>query len=68
MEKHFGKNSDAKNLQFRKGTTTLAFIYEPETPNDQGGIIVAVDSRASAGEYICKALTVITVPLLNLID
>ncbi|VDD97569.1 unnamed protein product, partial [Enterobius vermicularis] len=36
VEKHFGKNSDAKNLQFRKGTTTLAFIYEPETPNDQG--------------------------------
>ncbi|KHJ88053.1 peptidase, T1 family [Oesophagostomum dentatum] len=47
---HFGK--DAKNMQFRKGTTTLAFIYEPATANDKGGIVVAVDSRASSGEYI----------------
>lgn len=28
------------------GTTTLAFIF-------QGGVIVAVDSRASMGSYIC---------------
>ncbi|CAD5210246.1 unnamed protein product [Bursaphelenchus xylophilus] len=49
---YFGPRSDAKNLQFRKGTTTLAFIYEPATPNDKGGIVVAVDSRASAGQYI----------------
>lgn len=34
------------------GTTTLAFVYEPATPADKGGIIVAVDSRASSGEYI----------------
>ncbi|VDK67280.1 unnamed protein product [Cylicostephanus goldi] len=47
---HFGK--DAKNMQFRRGTTTLAFVYEPATANDQGGIVVAVDSRASSGEYI----------------
>ncbi|VDL72141.1 unnamed protein product [Nippostrongylus brasiliensis] len=47
---HFGK--DAKNMQFRKGTTTLGFIYEPATSNDKGGIIIAVDSRASSGEYI----------------
>ncbi|KHJ77453.1 peptidase, T1 family [Oesophagostomum dentatum] len=47
---HFGK--DAKNMQFRKGTTTLAFIYEPATAKDKGGIVVAVDSRASSGEYI----------------
>ncbi|KHN76925.1 Proteasome subunit beta type-5-A [Toxocara canis] len=52
VETHFGKHSAAKNLQFRKGTTTLAFIYEPKTEHDKGGIIVAVDSRASAGEYI----------------
>ncbi|EJW83180.1 proteasome subunit beta type, partial [Wuchereria bancrofti] len=52
VESHFGKHSGAKNLQFLKGTTTLAFIYEPKTPADKGGIIVAVDSRASAGEYI----------------
>ena len=28
------------------GTTTLGFIF-------QGGIIIAVDSRASMGSYIC---------------
>jgi len=52
VETHFGKHSSAKNLQFLKGTTTLAFLYEPKTENDVGGIIIAVDSRASAGEYI----------------
>ncbi|TKR92941.1 hypothetical protein L596_007491 [Steinernema carpocapsae] len=52
VDLHFGKESGAKNLMFRKGTTTLAFIYEPLTENDKGGIIIAVDSRASSGEYI----------------
>lgn len=51
---YFGKDSDAGHMQYRKGTTTLAFLYEPLTTNDVGGIIVAADSRASAGEYICK--------------
>lgn len=56
MKSHFGAN--AKNMQFRKGTTTLGFIYEPATPNDKGGVVVAVDSRASAGQYICEILRV----------
>jgi 20S proteasome alpha/beta subunit len=43
-----------KNMQFKKGTTTLGFIYEPATPEDKGGIVMAVDSRASSGEYIGK--------------
>lgn len=51
MKTHFAETA-AKSMQFRKGTTTLAFVYEPATPNDKGGIIVAVDSRASSGEYI----------------
>ena len=41
------KNSsgkDKKLMDFKKGTTTLAFQY-------QGGIIVAVDSRASMGTF-----------------
>lgn len=41
------KNSSGKEKQlmdFKKGTTTLAFQY-------QGGIIVAVDSRASMGTF-----------------
>lgn len=32
-----------------KGTTTLAFIFKE-------GVIVAADSRASMGGYICKFL------------
>ncbi|CAI2292616.1 unnamed protein product [Caenorhabditis sp. 36 PRJEB53466] len=51
MKTHFGATA-GKSMQFRKGTTTLAFVYDPATPNDKGGIIVAVDSRASSGEYI----------------
>ncbi|GLE09360.1 hypothetical protein PINS_up020969 [Pythium insidiosum] len=34
-----------QTLQFEKGTTTLAFIY-------QGGIVVAVDSRSTMGSFI----------------
>jgi 20S proteasome subunit beta 5 len=33
-------------LDFAHGTTTLGFVYK-------GGVIVAVDSRASMGNYIC---------------
>ncbi|KAF0990051.1 hypothetical protein HZS_121, partial [Henneguya salminicola] len=35
------------NIKMYKGTTTLSFIYK-------GGIIVAVDSRATAGNYIAS--------------
>lgn len=35
-------------MNFKKGTTTLAFIYS-------GGIIVAVDSRASMGSFISNS-------------
>jgi len=52
VDTHFGANCKMKTLQFRKGTTTLAFKYEPLTAEDNGGIVIAVDSRASAGEYI----------------
>lgn len=34
-------------VDFQKGTTTLAFVF-------QGGILVAVDSRASMGSYIAS--------------
>lgn len=36
------------NLHLRKGTTTLGFEY-------QGGVILAVDSRASSGQYVASA-------------
>jgi len=40
------KTGEAPGLMdFRKGTTTLGFVF-------QGGIIIAVDSRASMGSYI----------------
>merc|ERR1719201_587787 len=32
-------------MDFKKGTTTLGFVF-------QGGVIIAVDSRASMGSYI----------------
>lgn len=38
--------------QFLKGTTTLGFHYKPKTPNDKGGVIMSVDSRASGGGFI----------------
>lgn len=31
------------------GTTTLGFIF-------QGGVIIAVDSRATMGSYICECV------------
>lgn len=37
-------NAEKKLMDFKKGTTTLAFQYE-------GGVIVAVDSRASMGSF-----------------
>eukprot|EP00180_Rhodochaete_pulchella_P000916 Plantae.Rhodophyta-Rhodochaete_pulchella.ctg1742.p4 GENE.Plantae.Rhodophyta-Rhodochaete_pulchella.ctg1742~~Plantae.Rhodophyta-Rhodochaete_pulchella.ctg1742.p4 ORF type:complete len:270 (-),score=43.36 Plantae.Rhodophyta-Rhodochaete_pulchella.ctg1742:2152-2961(-) len=39
------ENSDTKPMDFLHGTTTLGFRFE-------GGIIAAVDSRASMGQYI----------------
>lgn len=46
-------NRDAK-IKLAHGTTTLAFRFK-------GGIIVAVDSRATAGSYIgasaCRGLS-----------
>lgn len=47
-----------------KGTTTLAFIFKE-------GVMVAADSRASMGGYICECLLILTlislffVPLVN---
>eukprot|EP00993_Chasmostoma_nieuportense_P003277 NODE_4004_length_858_cov_32.469220_g3847_i0.p1 GENE.NODE_4004_length_858_cov_32.469220_g3847_i0~~NODE_4004_length_858_cov_32.469220_g3847_i0.p1 ORF type:complete len:269 (+),score=95.98 NODE_4004_length_858_cov_32.469220_g3847_i0:41-808(+) len=35
------------NLKLKKGTTTLGFRF-------QGGIVIAVDSRASAGQYVAS--------------
>jgi len=35
------------------GTTTLGFIF-------QGGVIIAVDSRATMGSYICESMRIFT--------
>ncbi|GBM06168.1 Proteasome subunit beta type-8 [Araneus ventricosus] len=45
--KIFDKDEHGKRIkiEFKKGTTTLAFKYK-------GGVIVAVDSRATGGSYI----------------
>lgn len=39
-----------------KGTTTLAFIFKD-------GVMVAADSRASMGGYICKSMLILNVVL-----
>jgi len=39
------ENVDRVKIQFLKGTTTLAFKF-------RNGVIVAVDSRATAGGFI----------------
>lgn len=41
----FANKSEKDQIRFAHGTTTLAFSF-------QGGIIVAVDSRASMGQYV----------------
>jgi len=41
------KNDNGFRIHFNKGTTTLGFIYK-------NGVIIAVDSRASAGKYIAS--------------
>eukprot|EP00754_Rhynchopus_humris_P041099 Rhum_TRINITY_DN244_c0_g1::Rhum_TRINITY_DN244_c0_g1_i1::g.899::m.899/K02737/PSMB5; 20S proteasome subunit beta 5 len=44
------------NLKLNKGTTTLAFLY-------QGGIVCAVDSRASQGSYVASSETMKVLPV-----
>jgi 20S proteasome alpha/beta subunit len=43
----YKKPSSAVKINFNRGTTTLAFKYN-------GGVIVSVDSRATAGPYIAS--------------
>ncbi|NP_001229673.1 proteasome subunit beta type-8 [Ornithorhynchus anatinus] len=44
-----GNRDDRVQIKLFKGTTTLAF-------NFQHGVVVAVDSRATAGNYICSQM------------
>lgn len=45
----FGNEGSDVKINFDHGTTTLAFKFK-------GGVIVAVDSRATAGPYIGKTV------------
>jgi len=47
LDNVWSENTDVPPLKFLHGTTTLSFIF-------QGGIIAAVDSRASMGGYIAS--------------
>jgi 20S proteasome subunit beta 5 len=38
-------------MKFNKGTTTLGFVFKH-------GIVIAVDSRASMGQYICNKILI----------
>jgi hypothetical protein len=47
---------DAPPLEFAHGTTTLSFVF-------QGGIIAAVDSRASMGSFVGSKTTQKVLPI-----
>uniref|UniRef100_A0A914IB81 proteasome endopeptidase complex n=1 Tax=Globodera rostochiensis TaxID=31243 RepID=A0A914IB81_GLORO len=63
VNKYFGPNSRLPMAQFQKGTTTLAFVYKPKTPQDKGGVVVAVDSRASGGQFISSKTVMKIIPI-----
>ena len=58
---NISNSNHPKKINLFHGTTTLAFKFEH-------GIIVAVDSRASAGSYIGKFIIIINIliTLLNI--
>jgi len=62
VEAHFGSKS-GQNMRFAKGTTTLAFCYEGLTSDDKGGVVVAVDSRASGGSYVMSKTVMKIIPV-----
>jgi len=47
MESVCAQSEGTKKLDFKKGTTTLGFVFD-------GGVVVAVDSRATQGNYIAS--------------
>jgi len=47
LANNFKEHTNAKELKFAKGTTTLAFVFKH-------GILVAVDSRSTQGPYIAS--------------
>lgn len=58
LQPYTDKNSDSNvKIHFAHGTTTLAFKF-------QGGVIVAVDSRATAGSYIGVCARALRAPLV----
>eukprot|EP01064_Diplonema_japonicum_P001395 TRINITY_DN1089_c4_g1_i1.p1 TRINITY_DN1089_c4_g1~~TRINITY_DN1089_c4_g1_i1.p1 ORF type:complete len:279 (+),score=65.42 TRINITY_DN1089_c4_g1_i1:48-884(+) len=52
------KPSSIPTLKLNKGTTTLGFQYN-------GGVIIAVDSRASTGQYIASSTTMKVIEINN---
>lgn len=48
-----GPNGRKLKIDFDHGTTTLGFMY-------QGGIVLAVDSRATGGNYIGNLADILT--------
>ncbi len=44
------------NIKFLHGTTTLGFVF-------QGGVIIAVDSRASMGGYVASQTVQKCIPI-----
>ncbi|KRX61495.1 Proteasome subunit beta type-5 [Trichinella sp. T9] len=63
VERFVFENLTGTKMQMMKGTTTLAFIYKGKTAADRGGIMFAVDSRASSGKYISSSTVMKVIPL-----
>jgi 20S proteasome subunit beta 5 len=52
----FKDGKSEPNIKFLHGTTTLGFVF-------QGGVIIAVDSRASMGGYIASQTVQKCIPI-----
>jgi 20S proteasome alpha/beta subunit len=52
----FKDGKSEPNIKFLHGTTTLGFVF-------QGGVIIAVDSRASMGGYVASQTVQKCIPI-----
>ena len=59
-QQDIGFQAQKKEIEknFAHGTTTLGFVFNK-------GIVIAVDSRATMGQYICTLLLLLLLLLLN---
>lgn len=62
IQEEYGEmDKNTPPLEFAHGTTTLSFIFE----GDDGGIVAAVDSRASIGQFVGSKTVQKVLPINN---